>query len=124
MLDMYKFKLTKRDEELVALIKKTDQKVLALWAIDYLSPYLAYYKEKYPNDKTIKITFNILKDLCEGKITKWNARKYCRTILKRARGIEKENKECTLMLWGASHTLATCHVRTHAESSAMYVLTF
>ena len=27
-----------------------------------LSPYLPYYKEKYPNDKTIEIAFNILKD--------------------------------------------------------------
>ena len=30
MLDMKKFNLTKHDEELVLLIKKTDQKVLAL----------------------------------------------------------------------------------------------
>ena len=124
MLDMKKFNLTKHDEELVLLIKKTDQKVLALWAVDCLSPYLPYYKEKYPNDKTIEIAFNILKDLCEGKITKWNARKYCWTILKRAREIENENKECALILRGASHALATCHVRTHAEGSAMYVLAF
>lgn len=54
----------------------------------------------------------------------WNARKYCWTILKRAREVEKENKECALILRGASHTLATCHVRTHAEGSAMYVLAF
>ena len=30
MLDIEKFNLTKHDEELVLLIKKTDQKVLAL----------------------------------------------------------------------------------------------
>ena len=124
MLDMKRFNLTKLDEELVSLIKKTNQKVLALWAIDYLSPYLPYYKEKFPNDKTIEISFNILKDGREDKITKWNARKYCWTILKRAREIEKENKEWALILRGASHTLATCHVRTHAEGSAMYVLAF
>ena len=29
-----------------------------------------------------------------------------------------------MILRGASHTLATCHVRTHAEDSAMYVLVF
>lgn len=52
----------------------------------------------------------------------WNARKYCWTILKRAREVEKENKECALILKGISHTLATCHVRTHAEGSVMYVL--
>ena len=124
MLDMKRFNLAKHDEELVSLIKKTDQKVLALWAIDYLSPYLPYYKEKYPNDKTIEIAFNILKDWCEGKITNWNACKYCLAILKRAREVEKENKERALILSGASHTLATCHVATHAEGSAMYVLAF
>ena len=47
MLDMNKFNLTKHDEELVSLIKKTDQKVFALWAKDCLLPYLPYYKEKY-----------------------------------------------------------------------------
>ncbi len=84
MLDMKKFNLTKHDEELVLLIKKTDQKVLALWTLDCLSPYLPYYKEKYSNDKTIEIAFNILKDWCEGKINMWNARKYCWTILKKS----------------------------------------
>lgn len=122
MLDMKKFNLTKHDEELVSLIKKTNQKVLALRAVNCLSTYLPNYKEKYPNDKTIEIAFNILKDWREGKINMWDARKYCWTILKRARKIEKENKECALILRGESHTLATCHVRTHAEGSAMYVL--
>lgn len=89
MLNMKRFNLTKHDEELVSLIKKTDQKVLALWAVDCLSRYLPYYKEKYPNDKTIEIAFNILKDWREDKINMRNARKYCRTILKRAREIEK-----------------------------------
>ena len=32
--------------------------------------------------------------------------------------------ECALILRGASHTLATCHVATHAEGSALYVLAF
>ena len=84
MLDIEKFNLTKHDEELVLLIKKTDQKVLALWTFDCLSPYLPYYKEKYSNDKAIEIAFNILKDWCEGKINMWNARKYCWTILKKS----------------------------------------
>ena len=70
MLDLNKFNLAKLDKELASLIKKTNQKVLALWAKDCLSPYLPYYKEKYPNDKTIEIAFNILKDWREGKITK------------------------------------------------------
>ena len=124
MLDMKRFNLTKHNEELVSLIKKTNQKVLALWTVDCLSPYIPYYKVKYPNGKTIEIAFNILKDLCEDKINMWYALKYCWTILKRAREVEKERKECALILRGVSHTLATCHVRTHAEGSAMYVLAF
>ncbi len=92
MLDLNKFNLAKLDKELVSLIKKTNQKVLALWAKDCLLPYLPYYKEKYPNDKTIEISINILKDWCEGKINMRNARKYYWTILKRACEIEKERK--------------------------------
>lgn len=42
---MNKFNLTKHDEELVSLIKKIDQKVLALWTFDCLSSYIPYYKK-------------------------------------------------------------------------------
>ena len=62
--------------------------------------------------------------MCEDKINMWYALKYCWTILKRAREVEKERKECALILRGVSHTLATLHVRTHVEGSAMYVLSF
>ena len=56
------------------------------------------------------------------KITMWEARKYCWTVLKLAREIENEDKVCCQILRATSHCLATCHVPTHAEGTAMYVI--
>lgn len=52
----------------------------------------------------------------------WEARKYCWTVLAKAREIEKVDMVSCQILKATSHTLATCHVKTHAEGSAMYVI--
>ena len=72
----------------VTLKKYSLYERLIVYCLIYLT-----IKKKYSNDKTIEIAFNILKDWCEGKINMWNARKYCWTILKRAREIKKERKK-------------------------------
>lgn len=43
-------------------------------------------------------------------------------LLAKAREIEKVDKVSCQILIATSHTLATCHVKTHAEGSAMYVI--
>ena len=46
-----KFSLTRyKDERIVELVKKTDPKTLAVWAIDCAERVLPYFKEKYPED--------------------------------------------------------------------------
>lgn len=50
------------------------------------------------------------------------ARKYCWTVLAKAGETEKIDKVSCQILRATSHTLATCHVKTHTEGSAMYVI--
>lgn len=122
MLDMKTFSLTKHDPEIQDLISKTDHKILARWAIDCLNRVFYIFEERYPNEEVPKTATNILEDWMEDKITMWEARKYCWTVLELARKIEKKDKVCCQIVRETSHCLATCHVPTHAEGTAMYVI--
>ncbi len=121
-IDMRKFSLAKHDSEIQDLISKTDHKVLAQWAIDCLKRVLYIYEERYPNENIPQMAIKILKDWMNNKISMWEARKYCWTVLELARKIEKEDKVCCQIVRATSHCLATCHVPTHAEGTAMYVI--
>lgn len=121
-MDMEKFSLTKHDSEIQDLISKTDQKILALWAIDCLNRVFYIFEERYPDENIPQTAIKILNDWINDKITMWEARKYCWTVLKLAREIEKEDKVCCQIVRATSHCLATCHVPTHAEGTAMYVI--
>ena len=121
MIDMRK-SLIKHDPEIFELIKQTDQKTLAKWAIDCLNRVLFIYKERFPKDNTIETTLKILNEWISGNITMWEARKFCWKILALARNIEKEDKSCCQILRATSLIIATCHAPSHAEGSAMYSL--
>lgn len=119
---MKNFSLAKHDPELQELISKTDQKILAKWAIDCLNRVFYIFEERYPEEKIPEMAIKILIDWIDDKITMWEARKYCWKVLELARKIEKEDKACCQIIRATSHCLATCHVPTHAEGTAMYVI--
>ncbi len=122
MIDMTKFSLATHDQEIQDLISKTEHKILAQWAIDCLNRIFYIFEEQYPNENIPQTAINILNYWMNDKITMWEARKYCWTVLELARKIEKENKVCCQIVRATSHCLATCHVPTHAEGTAMYVI--
>lgn len=119
---MTKFSLATHDQEIQDLISKTEHKILAQWAIDCLNRIFYIFEEQYPNENIPQTAINILNYWMNDKITMWEARKYCWTVLELARKIEKENKVCCQIVRATSHCLATCHVPTHAEGTAMYVI--
>ena len=45
-----KFSLTRKDEPMLELVRKTDHKTLAIWAIDCVERVLPYFEEQYPDD--------------------------------------------------------------------------
>lgn len=121
-IDMKKFSLAKHDPEIQDLISKTEHKILAQWAIDCLNRVFYIFEERYPDENIPQTAIKILNDWMNDKITMWKARKYCWIVLKLAREIEKEDKVCCQIVRATSHCLATCHVPTHAEGTAMYVI--
>ncbi len=127
MLDMKEFTLTKHDDELYEIIKPVKQysvehKILALWAIDCLNRMLPLFEAKYPDETIPKTAVDTLKKWINDEIKMWDARKYTYTVLALARALEKDDKPYSQIVRAASHCLATCHVPTHSEGSAMYVV--
>src|SRR2546425_10276109 len=49
-MEKSKFSITHKDESMVELVRKTDHKTLAIWAIDCAERVLPYFEEKYPED--------------------------------------------------------------------------
>jgi len=127
MVDMNSFTLTKHDDELLAIIKPVKQnseehKLLALWAIDCLSRVLPLFESKYPNETTLKTAVATLQRWMHGEIKMWDARQYTYKVLALAKAMESEDRPYCQIVRAASHCLATCHVPTHAEGTAMYVV--
>ena len=50
MKEQSKFSITHKDELMVELVRKTDHKTLAVWAIDCVERIMPYFQEKYPED--------------------------------------------------------------------------
>lgn len=127
MIYMNKFSLTKHDDELLDIIKPVKQysnehKVLALWAIDCLNRVLPLFETKYPNETILKTAVDTLQKWINDEIRMWDARKYAYIVLALAKTMEKTDKPYSQIVRAASHCLATCHVPTHSEGTAMYVV--
>lgn len=116
-----KLPLPKHDSEMLELIKITEHKVLAQWAIDCLARFLPIFEERYPNEKIPQTAVKILKQWINDEIKMWDARKYCWIVLKLARDIEAKDKVACQIVRAASHCLATSHVPTHSEGVSIYV---
>jgi len=118
-MDMRKLR---HDPRLVALIEATDQKTLAIWAKDCVSKYMHLISDKHPLEKRPQEALDVLQKWIDGDIKMWDARKYTFPTLDAARELELTDKVACQIARACSHALATCHVKTHSEGPAMYVV--
>jgi hypothetical protein len=128
-MNMHEFSLAKHDPELLEIIKPVKQyskehKVLAEWAIECLNRYLPQFKQKYSGQDIPDIAVATLQKWIRGEIKMWDARKYTYTVLGLAREIEKVDKVYAKIVRATAHCIATCHVPTHSEGTAMYIISF
>lgn len=121
-MDMKDFSLASHDPRIVKLIKETDQKTLAIWAMDCFNRGRYLFGKGYKENEIIDKALETLELWINDKITMWEARKYCWQVLAAAREIEKKDKIACQILRACSHTLATCHVPTHSEGTCMYII--
>jgi hypothetical protein len=128
-MNMHEFSLTKHDPDLLEIIKPVKQyskehRVLAEWAIECLNRYLPAFKQKYPDEIIPDTAIATLQKWIRDEKKMWDTRKYTYTVLGLAKELEKTDKVYAKIVRATAHCIATCHVPTHSEGTAMYIVSF
>lgn len=117
---MEKFKLTKKDPQLIELINKTDHKILALWGIECAERVLPFFEENFPDDKRPRKALETLKEwIATGKFSMKTIRKASLDSHAAARETGEDNAARSAAR-ACGQTVAIAHVKTHAYGPAIY----
>ncbi len=118
-----KFSLTRaRDERLVELVKTTDHKKLAIWAIDCAERVMPYFEEKYPQDSRPRKAIETLREwIRTGIFSMAVIRKASLDAHAAARDVGEDNAARSAA-HAAGQAVATAHVPTHSLGPAVYAL--
>ena len=114
------FSIARNDDEMVELVRKTDQKILALWAIDCAERVMPYFEETYPKDHRPRHAIETLKTwIATGVFTMAGIRKASLDSHAAARDVG-EDSPARSAARAAGQAVATAHVPRHAYGSAIY----
>ena len=118
-----KFSLTQyKDKRTVELIKKTNHKTLAIWAINCAERVLPYFEKKYPKDHRPRNAIKALQTwINTGVFSMTVIRKASLASHAAAREIGEDNAARSAART-AGQAVATAHVPTHSIGSAIYAL--
>jgi hypothetical protein len=118
-----KFSLTYfRDPRIIELVKKTDKKVLAVWAIDCAERVLPFFEEKYPQDNRPRKAIQTLKEWIKTGVFKMSVIRKASLDSHAAAREVGEDTPARSAARAAGQTVATAHVKTHSMGSAIYAL--
>ncbi|HEX6555413.1 MAG TPA: hypothetical protein VF026_21820 [Ktedonobacteraceae bacterium] len=114
--------VTLKDEATVELMRKTDHKTLAIWAIDCLERVMPYFEEKYPEDHRPRNAIEALQAWINTGVFKMaDIRKAALTSHAAAREVGEDNAARSVA-HAAGQAVATAHVPTHSIGAAIYAL--
>ena len=118
-----KFSLTRyKDEGIVELVRRTDHKTLAVWAIDCAERVLPYFEQKYPEDHRPRNAIETLKTWIDTGVFKMTViRKASLDSHAAAREVGEDNAARSAAR-AAGQAVATAHVPTHSIGPAIYAL--
>jgi len=117
-----KFSVTHKDESIVELVRKTDHKTLAVWAIDCVERVLPYFEENYPEDNRPRKAIEALRKWIRTGIFKMaDVRKAALDAHAAAREVGEDNAARSAAR-AAGQAVATAHVPTHSIGAANYAL--
>ena len=115
-----KFSIAHKDEEMLALVSKTDHKTLALWAIDCAERVLPYFEEKYPNDHRPRAALETLKTWIDTGVFSMNVIRKASLDSHAAAREVGEDSSARSAARACGQAIATAHVPRHAYGSAIY----
>jgi len=117
-----KFSLAQHKNYFRELVNKTDQKTLAVWAIDCAERVMHYFEEKYPEDPRPREAIETLQAWIETGVFKMAViRKASLSSHAAARDVG-EDSPARSVARAAGQAVATAHVPTHAIGAAIYAL--
>src|SRR6266480_3641028 len=115
-----KFSITRKDEEMLELVSKTDHKTLALWAIDCAERVIPYFEEKHRQDHRPRQALETLKIWIDTGVFQMAViRKASLDAHAAAREVGEESPARSAAR-AAGQAVATVHVPRHAYGAAMY----
>ena len=121
MMEKSKFSLTTyKDDATVELVKKTDQKTLAIWAIDCVERVMPYFEEKYPQDHRPRQAIETLKTWIETGVFKMAVIRKASLDSHAAAREVGEDSPARSAARAAGQAVATAHVPRHAYGPAIY----
>jgi len=116
-----KFSLTQyKDERIVELVKKTDHKTLAVWAIDCAERVLPYFEEKYPEDHRPRQAIKTLQAWINTGVFKMAIIRKASLASHAAAREAGEDNAARSAARAAGQAVATAHVPRHSYGSAVY----
>jgi hypothetical protein len=120
IMKQQKFSIAHEDKEMLALIGKTDQKILARFAIDCAERVMPYFEEKYPDDKRPRQAIDTLKTWIDtGIFSMAVIRKASLDAHAAARDVG-EDSPARSAARAAGQAVATAHVPSHAYGPVIY----
>jgi hypothetical protein len=119
-MEKTKFTITHKDEEMLELIKNTNHKTLAVWAIDCTERILPYFEEKYPEDHRPRQAIEALQAWIDTGVFKMAViRKASLASHAAAREVGEDNAARSAAR-AAGQAVATAHVPRHSYGPAVY----
>lgn len=115
-----KFSIARKDEAMWKLINSTDQKTLALWAIDCAERVMPYFEEKFPEDLRPRIALQTLKTWVKTGIFKMAVIRKASLDSHAAAREVGEDSPARSAARAAGQAVATAHVPRHAYGPTIY----
>ena len=114
------FSLAHRDEEMEERVRDTDQKTLAIWAIDCVERVMPYFEIEYPLDHRPGEALDTLQQwITTGVFSMEEIRKAALDAHAAARDVGKDTAARSAAR-AAGQAVSVAHVPAHALAAAMY----
>lgn len=115
-----KFSINHKDDEMQKLVSQTDQKTLALWAIDCAERVMPYFEGNFPQDRRPRQALETLKNwIATGEFKMSVIRKASLDSHAAARDVGTDSPARSAAR-AAGQAVATAHVPRHAYGPAVY----
>jgi hypothetical protein len=117
-----KFSLAQYKDEFVELVRKTDKKTLAVWAVDCTMRVLPYFEEKYPEDNRPRKAIETLQTWIKTGVFKMAVIRKASLDSHAAAREVGEDSPARSAARSAGQAVATAHVAAHSIGAAIYAL--